>query len=166
MAMRMGGEAPNLGLVLTKGSLSGYSVERDLTKMSNDRGDFILHPTPFSLAPGESYSVEWTLFPFSSKEDFFKQANKHCGHFVRIEADRYVIFKGESINVVITPEFVYNRDSVRIFENNVQIHDDEIHIMSYDMDAPNNGESIGEVLYIHKDYRNLPYIGCVELEEE
>lgn len=121
MAMRMGGEAPNLGLVLTKGSLSGYSVERDLTKMSNDRGDFILHPTPFSLAPGESYSVEWTLFPFSSKEDFFKQANKHCGHFVRIEADRYVIFKGESINVVITPEFVYNRDSVRIFENNVQI---------------------------------------------
>lgn len=121
IAMRMGGEAPNLGLVLTKGSLSGYSVERDLTKMSNDRGDFILHPTPFSLAPGESYSVEWTLFPFSSKEDFFKQANKYCGHFVRIEADRYVIFKGESINVVITPEFVYNRDSVRIFENDVQI---------------------------------------------
>lgn len=73
IAMRMGGEAPNLGLVLTKGSLSGYSVERDLTKMSNDRGDFILHPTPFSLAPGESYSVEWTLFPFSSKEDFLNR---------------------------------------------------------------------------------------------
>ena len=40
-----------------------------------------------------------------------------------------------------------------VIENNVQMHDDEIHIMSYDMDAPNNGESNGETLYIHKDYR-------------
>ena len=43
MCLRMGGEAPHLGLVLTDGSLSGYSVERDFEKTSNDRGDFIRH---------------------------------------------------------------------------------------------------------------------------
>ena len=51
-----------------------------------------------------------------------------------------------------------------IIENNVQIHDDEIHIMSYDMDAPNNGESIGEVLYIHKDYRNTDSV-CYTIDD-
>lgn len=37
MCLRMGGEAPHLGLALTDGSLSGYSVERDFEKISNDR---------------------------------------------------------------------------------------------------------------------------------
>ena len=47
----MGGESPHLGLVLTEGALSGYSVERDLSQISNDRGDFLLHPSPMTLAP-------------------------------------------------------------------------------------------------------------------
>ena len=38
MALRMGGAAPHLGMVLTKGSLSAYSIERDLKLQSNDRG--------------------------------------------------------------------------------------------------------------------------------
>ena len=37
MALRMGGAAPHLGMVLTKGSLSAYSIERDLKLQSNDR---------------------------------------------------------------------------------------------------------------------------------
>ena len=51
-----------------------------------------------------------------------------------------------------------------VIENNVQMHDDEIHIMSYDMDAPNNGESDGEILYIHKDYRN-PDSVCYTIDD-
>ena len=35
MALRMGGAAPHLGMVLTKGSLSAYSIERDLKLQSN-----------------------------------------------------------------------------------------------------------------------------------
>lgn len=37
MALHMGGAAPHLGMVLTKGSLSAYSIERDLKLQSNDR---------------------------------------------------------------------------------------------------------------------------------
>ena len=43
MALRMGGEAPHLGMVVTKGSIESYSIERDFSKMSNDRGLFILN---------------------------------------------------------------------------------------------------------------------------
>ena len=51
MALRMGGDAPHLGMVVTEGSIGGYSVERDFAKMSNDRGDFLLHPVPITLTP-------------------------------------------------------------------------------------------------------------------
>ena len=39
MALRQGGRAPHLGLVLTKGSIIGYGVERDFSARSEDRGD-------------------------------------------------------------------------------------------------------------------------------
>lgn len=126
MALRMGGGTPNLGLVLTKGALYGYSVERELQKMSNDRGDFILHPMPFSLAPKESYTLEWILFPFNDKRDFFEQAESYCEHFVEIEAENYVIFEGESINVTIMPKFEYEIENVKIFENEAPVKPDFI----------------------------------------
>ncbi|MDR3170300.1 MAG: hypothetical protein LBU17_01585, partial [Treponema sp.] len=69
MALRMGGEAPHLGLVLTKGSLAHYSVERDISLLCNDRGDFIIHPSAMELLPGESAVVEWELFRHKGKED-------------------------------------------------------------------------------------------------
>ncbi|MGW9111914.1 hypothetical protein [Microbacterium sp. NPDC055683] len=46
VALRMGGNAPHLGLVVTAGALSSYSIERDLRNISNDRGCFVLHPAP------------------------------------------------------------------------------------------------------------------------
>ena len=70
MCLRMGGEAPHLGLALTDGSLSGYSVERDFEKISNDRGDFILHPSPVALVPNESFTIEWKLFWHNGKTIF------------------------------------------------------------------------------------------------
>ena len=121
MAYRMGGEPPHLGLILTQGALSGYSVERNTERMSNDRGDFILHPAPFSLAPGESCSLEWVLFPFREEKDFFEKAKKYSGHFIEIEAENYVLFEGENINVNIMPAFGYKCENVEIFENGTPI---------------------------------------------
>lgn len=43
MALRQGGRAPHLGLVLTKGSIIGYGVERDFSARSEDRGDFLFY---------------------------------------------------------------------------------------------------------------------------
>ena len=121
MAYRMGGEPPHLGLILTTGALSGYSVERNKERMSNDRGDFILHPAPFSLAPGESYSLEWVLFPFKEQNDFYKKAKKYCRHFIEVDAENYVLFEGENINVSVMPAFEYKCENVEILENGTPI---------------------------------------------
>lgn len=48
-ALRMGGEAPHLGMVVTEGSLAAYSVRRNLLRQSNDRGCFYLHPEGMEL---------------------------------------------------------------------------------------------------------------------
>lgn len=114
MALRMGGEAPHLGLVLNKGAISGYSVERDMERMSNDRGDFILHPSPFSLAPGESYTVAWTLFFHNGKEDFYEKASIYCNKFLTVHADKYVMFKGEASNIEIKANFAVASKDVQI----------------------------------------------------
>ena len=73
MAFRMGGRPPHLGLVLTEGSLGGYSVERDPKTLSNDRGDFILHPQLGVLQPGQTKQVAWELFWFEDRADFEAQ---------------------------------------------------------------------------------------------
>lgn len=102
MALRMGKEAPHLGLMLTKGSLEGYSAERDLEKSSNDRGDFLLHPEPFHLRPKESYLIEWILFWHNGKEDFYTKL-REFENYIEVKADSYTVFKEELIQIQITP---------------------------------------------------------------
>lgn len=114
MALRMGGEAPHLGLTLTKGSLGGYSVERDFDKMSNDRGDFLLHPSPVSLAPGEEMTIEWTLFWHEGRQDFYKKLGQYNKRFMDVKADNYIVFAGEKIRLNITPAFDFTDAAVRI----------------------------------------------------
>lgn len=121
MALRMGGEAPHLGLVLNSGSIGGYSVERDIKRASNDRGDFILHPSPFSLAPGESYTVSWTLFFHDGKEDFYTKAAQYCKKFLNVRADKYVLFGGETSNVEIKTNFSFTENDVQILLNHERI---------------------------------------------
>ncbi|MGN0315045.1 MAG: hypothetical protein ACI4EG_09695 [Fusicatenibacter sp.] len=103
-ALRMGGEAPHLGMVVTKGSLAGYSVERNVQYMSNDRGCFLLHPSPVKLAPGESMELSWTIFPHDGKEDFRRKLRSFAG-YVEVCADRYVLFEGETARIRIRPSF-------------------------------------------------------------
>ncbi len=104
LALRMGGAAPHLGLVLTEGSLAAYSIERDPALESNDRGCFILHPAPLALQPGEQATLAWTIFPCEGKADFFVHAAEQA-RFVRAEWDRYVLFLGETATLRVTPSF-------------------------------------------------------------
>lgn len=102
LALRMGGEAPHLGMVLTEGSIVDYSIERDLAHLSNDRGCFLLHPAPVLLAPGESVRVAWTIFPCTGREDFPDAAAEHAP-VLTVRADRLVLTPGESTTVQVTP---------------------------------------------------------------
>ena len=111
-ALRMGGQAPHLGMVLTKGSLSGYSIERNLVSQSNDRGCFLLHPSPMEMKAGESVTLEWVIFRHEGKEDFFRKLPQYCLHFVAVQADRYVLFPGEKNVLRICPAFSAGRVTV------------------------------------------------------
>lgn len=128
-AIRMGGAPPHLGLVLKRGSLSDYSVERE--EESNDRGDFILHPSPFSLEPGEKYVLEWVLFSFNNDIQFLRKVKRYSS-YIHIEADQYLLFKGEELKVKISPMFNFTDESIKIFMNNLpmpyEIKDNVIHV--------------------------------------
>ncbi|WP_042457205.1 hypothetical protein [Neobacillus dielmonensis] len=100
MGLRMGGEGPHLGLILTKGSITSYSVERNLSLISNDRGDFLLHIAPFDLAPGETYRLEWELFWHEGKQDFYKKLQTYPT-YIQIQAEQYTVFEKEEVQLEI-----------------------------------------------------------------
>lgn len=114
-ARRMGGDAPHLGLVLTEGELAAYSIERDLSRSSNDRGLFLLHPGPLELAPGESTRIGWSIFPCEGPEDFAEQVLARTA-FVRTRWDRHVLFPGEEaeLEVVTSAPGPISIDGARI----------------------------------------------------
>lgn len=97
-ALRMSGQSPHLGLMLTQGSLEGYSVVRQEEKSSNDRGDFILCPGLLVLAPGESTQLEWELFPHEGREDFYRILMQNP-RMIRIQAEHYTLFPGEPLRL-------------------------------------------------------------------
>lgn len=60
-ALRMSPGAPELVLRMTEGALDGYSVRRIKEEWSNDRGDIVLHPAPFTLKRGERRAFAWRV---------------------------------------------------------------------------------------------------------
>lgn len=96
-ALKMAPFHTELALVLTKGSLDSYSIRRRQDNPSVDRGDFLLHPKPFHLLPGETRELEWivTAFPRGKfKETMLAQPN---GVFISFEQE--TIFSGESFHI-------------------------------------------------------------------
>lgn len=96
-ALRMGGEAPHLGLVVTAGAVASYSIT-DRPWHSHDRGVFVLHPPSARLLPGEAVSVAWRVFWHAGWEDFFQKARATPG-FVRLRAERYTVTLGAVLRV-------------------------------------------------------------------
>ncbi|MDR0963608.1 MAG: hypothetical protein LBM60_03220 [Clostridium sp.] len=112
MALRVGGEAPHLGLCLTKGSLSTYSIERGTKGDSKERGDILLHPAPFTLEPGKLYELEWVLIWHEGEEDFYQKC-RTLSRFIEIRAERYVCEYHQPLQFQIIPSFSFEAGEVR-----------------------------------------------------
>ncbi|MDO5423363.1 MAG: hypothetical protein Q4F41_06520 [Eubacteriales bacterium] len=132
-ALRMGGEAPHLGMVLTEGSLGSYSIRRNLLHQSNDRGCFLLHPEGAQYAPGESKRISWTIFPHAGKEDFMEKIPQYNPRFIRVEADQYVLFPGEKNRIHICPAFPARRVTV---DGEDVVRTDGEYIVEYTAEMP------------------------------
>lgn len=101
-AVKMGPCDFGLAMVLTEGSLDSYSVERPFEHGSDDRGDFIMHPSPFDLRPGEEMTLEWELF-FYETGRFYDEIEKYPS-VILVNADQYTLFEGERIRFSINKE--------------------------------------------------------------
>lgn len=94
-ARKMGLYGQSLALVLTKGSLDTYSVERVIARSSHDRGDFILHPMPFHLRPNESMTVEWEMFWCNDGD--FEKAIIPYETVLPVKCEYFTVFTNEKI---------------------------------------------------------------------
>ena len=94
-AFRMGNSKENVGMILTEGSVSSYT-QTTPEYAKNDRGDFRLDFTPFSLLPGEEYKCRLEFFTFESREDFFKQASRYES-FIDVRLNHQTLFIGEKL---------------------------------------------------------------------
>ena len=97
-ALRMSGQGPHLGLMVTEGSVSDYDIwERSREKgMSNYRGVMALSPPDMTLKPGKSYRLTWRIFSHTG-DDFEEQLLKRGGMVV--SSDRYVYELGQTAKV-------------------------------------------------------------------
>ena len=137
MALRMGGAAPHLGMVLTKGSLSAYSMERDLKLQSNDRGCFWLHPSSQEFAPGDTMTLEWKVFPHQGREDF-REKLRAFSQVILVDAEQYVIYPGETGKVTIEPVFQAEKVTV----NGTSLEKTENGVYEYLFENEKTGEYV------------------------
>lgn len=93
--VKMSAKPPHIALVLTEGVLSSYSVQRDIRELSNDRGDFILHPSEIVIAPHGEYRLSWEIF-FHNDDDLFDRL-KQYDTFINIQAEEYTLFPNEPL---------------------------------------------------------------------
>ena len=98
-AERMNRVGPHLGLALTNGSFSSYSILDGCT--SNDRGKIAFNLSPILLKPGEYYSLSWKLFWQQSWADFWVKALAHT-QLVKLTANHYTVTQGENIYITAT----------------------------------------------------------------
>lgn len=145
-AVRMGGTAPHIGLVLTKGSLIDYSIERNFKNSSEDRGMFIVHPEKFALKAGEKYIIEWVLFTYENEDDFYNKASE-IGNYIDIKAQNYVLFQNEKIQIDVLHNKNVNMKDICIIEKGRKIH---ANIFKGKATVTDEADTVGEREYIIK----------------
>ena len=116
-ALKMGEFHTELALILTQGSLDSYSVRRVAKEISNDRGDFILHPAPSHFLPGETKVLEWELAAFPAgafKHELLKRPNSAYLSF-----EQETVFPDERFRV--TAECSAKPETAEVFCNGNKI---------------------------------------------
>lgn len=103
-ASRMGGDPPHLGILFTEGTMDSYSIVRKEENSSNDRGCFLLHPKPMEVLPHQTVNISWIIFSHSGKEDFMNKVSQYQ-KFVHVNVSDFVLFRGKSVQIRITPSF-------------------------------------------------------------
>ncbi len=155
MALRMGGNAPHLGMVLEHGSISDYSQHREVpvagveppkgVNFSDYRGVFVLHPSPCVLLPGDEIKLTFRWFWHQGKDDFFATAAR----FVPVvKAPWYVLFPDEQICFSVECDTDSTDISVSCDRRAVAVERFEKTLngyRAYFADVPDKGE--GEYLY-------------------
>lgn len=110
---RMSGMAESLAMVLTKGAVGGYAIERNWD--SNDRGDMALLLEPTIIKAGKSIDIELKIFPYTDENDFMMEVGK-VEQFMKIEADKY----SAAINEIITVKLYTTAENVEVNEGNIK----------------------------------------------
>ena len=92
-ALRMGFEAPHVGMMLTEGAIDSYEIwgRGRKTSSSHMRGIFAMNLPDMRLNPGESYRLKWRLFSHGGKADFRDKMLDKGG--VLVSSDKYVFTK-------------------------------------------------------------------------
>ncbi len=96
-AVKMGKSDCCVGLVLKSGSLDSYSTGGwEEKNTSNNRCGFVLHPVPFDLRPGESYTLEWEVFACGDEDEFFATISEY-DNIALAEAKTFTVYENEVI---------------------------------------------------------------------
>ncbi|MFV0498934.1 MAG: hypothetical protein ACK5NF_02740, partial [Bacilli bacterium] len=127
MGLRMSGVGPHLGLQQTEGAVSSYSIERDFTNSSSDRGSIILHPEIKYLLPGEEKQISWELFWFNSR-DQFKAKLLENNQFIYVELEKAIFFENENfqLNILANKQINVKDLSITCKGKKVQFHVEEL----------------------------------------
>lgn len=96
-ALKQGPFGTELALILTEGSIDGYSVRRVGARLSNDRGDIVLHPSPFVLKGGEQRSISWVVTSFP--EGGFRDARLRYPNQLDIRFRQETVYRGEAFRI-------------------------------------------------------------------
>lgn len=168
-AIRMGGVAPHLGLVLIDGRIDNYEIinieeDSEWKGWSNTRGGITLRPVVGILKPGEKTHIKWKLFWHEGRDDFYTKAIQ--SGFVKAEADKYFLPVGEPVNIRFTSHEKLDVVSCDVNGESVDCQQSEKEItLSYTSGTP--GDKVVRLTYDGKQtnlnlYYSIPTVDLVD----
>lgn len=88
------------------GGVDFFSDSDDAHKMNwvdgeatcNDRGDFVLHPCPCIIPPGDKMCIEWEMFFYPDGE--FEKSIEKYKNVLLFDTDNYAYFTDEKNNIL------------------------------------------------------------------